>query len=670
MANEDVIKQWVIDRLRDEGYSLVNRNLAKESAEKMFPVLYNAMKHASKKQNNNRGASDFSYLVEGKDKKNQYLILIETKDDTSNIINLNNGSLILDRKSTMEYAVNGAVWYAKQIQKETKLYPKIFAIGVAGNYDRQSIIPYYVNETGGFIALPRTTGFQEFTPRKIDEYYRVNVEHETPQSELKAEELAKIASNLHNDIRTYTSLKNTLKAPLIASILLAIHSKELSLSDLKGSITSKNNDGVVIYRAVESYLEQRRIEEPDFDDSKIEPILSEFSFIKVNKALYMPTDVLNNHSPLYEFTSILFDVYNTVKIGEDTDILGDFYSEFVKYNDSDGNVLGIVLTPKHITSLMADLIEIGADNYLLDPTTGSGSFLVAGMNRMIKQIPHNKYYKKRFNEIVSTHLYGVENEPSIYAVAASNMILRGDGKSNMSYGDFFKYVRRGSEALKNNLENDKIISKAPKIDRILMNPPYSQGKKAPEYKFLKHALELMDNGGLLAVIMPISVLVSGGKGVKAGELKDFKKWLLRDYVVKDIITMNPLTFYPTATQTVVVIFQKDKGVGQQQKTTKLINFTDDGYTLIPKKGLVPNGTNIKKRQQLIDVVINNYDAPAEFMLKVKLTADNEWLHNAYYVNPDRPTDGDFMQSVEDFVAFKQNMILHGRGDLFDNGKSR
>lgn len=203
-----------------------------------------------------------------------------------------------------------------------------------------------------------------------------------------------------------------------------------------------------------------------------------------------------------------------------------------------------------------------------------------------------------------------------------------------------------------------------------MNPPYSQGKKAPEYKFLKHALELMDNGGLLAVIMPISVLVSGGKGVKAGELKDFKKWLLRDYVVKDIITMNPLTFYPTATQTVVVIIQKDKGVGQQQKTTKLINFTDDGYTLIPKKGLVPNGTNIKKRQQLIDVVINNYDAPAEFMLKVKLTADNEWLHNAYYVNPDRPTDGDFMQSVEDFVAFKQNMILHGRGDLFDNGKSR
>nr|WP_249205906.1 N-6 DNA methylase [Lactiplantibacillus plantarum] len=376
----------------------------------------------------------------------------------------------------------------------------------------------------------------------------------------------------------------------------------------------------------------------------------------------MPTDKLDNRSPLYEFTSVLFDVYNTVKIGDDADILGDFYSEFVKYNDSDGNVLGIVLTPKHITSLMADLIEVGKDNYLLDPTTGSGAFLVAGMNRMVKQISHDDDYESNFNEVVSSHLYGVENEPSIYAVAASNMILRGDGKSNMTYGDFFKYQRNKPD----DKSDSYIVSKAKRIDRVLMNPPYSQGKKAPEYKFVKHALELIDNGGILAVIMPISVLVSGGKGVTAKELKEFKEWLLSDYIVKSVITMNPLTFYPTATQTVVVIIQKNMGIGQGNKKTKLINYTDDGYTLIPKKGLIPNGTNEQKREQLIDVVVNDEDAPDELMMKVQLTSDNEWLHNAHYVNPDKPTDGDFMQSIEDYVAFKQNMILHGRGDLFND----
>ena len=667
MANEDVIKQWVVDKLSEEGYSLANGNLAKESAEKVFPTLYTAMIHASKKQNNNRGASDFSFLVKGADSSNSYLVLIETKDEISNVINLNNESLALDEKSTVGYATNGAVWYGKQIQKETKLFPKIFAVGVAGNYERQSIVPYYVNETGGFVPLPKLRDFHEFTSNNIDEYYRVNVEHQTPQSELKAEELSKIAKKLHNDIRTYTSLKNALKAPLVAAILLGIHSKELSLSDLKGSTSLKNNDGVIIYNSVDSYLDQRKKEEPDFDDSKIAPILSEFEFIKINKALYTPKKELGNHSPLYKFTSVLFDVYNTVKIGEDADILGDFYSEFVKYNDSDGNVLGIVLTPKHITKLMAELIELSDKNYLLDPTTGSGSFLVAGMNRMINKIPHDKNYQKRFNEVVSKHLYGVENEPSIYAVAASNMILRGDGKSNMTYGNFFDYVRKTKDKdedqkLKN---QDKILSKAPKIDRVLMNPPYSQGKKAPEYKFVKHALELMDDGGILGVIMPISVFVSGGKGVKKKEITDFKEWLLKDYIVKAIITMNPQTFYPTATQTVVAIIQKNIGNGQGSKKTKLINFTDDGYSVIPKKGLVPNGTEESKRKQLIDVIINDEDASDDFMIKVQLTKDNEWLHNAHYTNPDKPTDGDFMRTIADYIAFKNDMELHGKGDLFE-----
>ncbi len=660
MANEDIIKQWVVDKLGEEGFSLKAGNLAKESAQQTFPALYDAMIHASKKQNGNRGAADFSFLVSGKETSNQYLILIETKDDMSNIININNDNLSLDEKSTRNYAVNGAVWYGKQIQKETRLFPKIFTVGVSGDYERNAVIPYFVNETGGYIPLPKLRDFHEFTPEKIDEYYRVNVEHETPRSELKAEELSKIARSLHNDIRTHTSLKNGLKAPLVAAILLGIHSKELSLSDLKGSVSLKNNDGVIIFNSVGSYLEQRKKEEPDFDDGKISPILAEFEFIKVNTALYTPKSELGNHSPLYEFTSTLFDVYNTIKIGEDADILGDFYSEFVKYNDSDGNVLGIVLTPKHITGLMAELIEVTDKNYLLDPTTGSGAFLVAGMNRMISHIPHDRNYQSNFNEIVSKHLYGVENEPSIYAVAASNMILRGDGKSNMVYGNFFDYVRKKQK------EARKIVSKAPKIDRVLMNPPYSQGKKAPEYKFVKHALELMDDGGILGVIMPISVLVSGGKGVKTKELKDFKEWLLNDYVVKAIITMNPQTFYPTATQTVVAIIEKKVGIGQGNRKTKLINFTDDGYSVIPKKGLIPNGTEKSKRQQLIDVVLNDDDAPDDFMLKVQLTKDNEWLHNAHYTNPDKPTDGDFMKAIADYVAFKHDMELHGKGDLFND----
>lgn len=669
MANEDIIKTWVQDKLRltTPGYSIEKKNLAKESPETVFPSLYKAMLHASKSQNGARGTADFSYIVHDDEENRDYLIIIETKNNKSALINIQNENLLMDIKSTRNYATNGAVWYAKQIQKESRDFPRIFALGIAGDYDNQEVLPYFVNDTGGTIELPQTSAFTEFSPHNIHEYYRVNVEHQTPKSELNAETLSKYSSQLHNDIRNLVALKNEQKAPLIAAILLGIHSKNLSLDMLRGATTQSNNDGWEIYNAVQGYLEQRRNSEPDFDASKIDVILNTFNFLTTNKALYTPLSEIGNHSPLYKFTSELFEVYNTVKIGDDADTLGDFYSEFVKYNNSDGNVLGIVLTPKHITGLMADLLQIGKENYLLDPTTGSASFLVSGMNRMIKQIPKDENYKKNFNKVVSSHLYGVEYEPSIYSVAASNMILRGDGKSNITYGNFFNYKLKRDKKI--NDPRNTIYGLAPKVDRVLMNPPYSQGKDKAEIYFIKHALELLENGGKLSVIVPISVFVSGGKGVKAGPFKEFKKWLLNDYVVEDIITMNPVTFYPTATQTVIAVIRKNAGIGQGNRKTKLINFSDDGYTVVPKKGLIPNGTNVDKQKKLIDVVVNDEDAPDNFMLKVQLTADNEWVHNAHYTNPNHPTDADFLNAIADYVVFKQNMILHGRGDLFD-GKNK
>lgn len=56
------------------------------------------------------------------------------------------------------------------------------------------------------------------------------------------------------------------------------------------------------------------------------------------------------------------------------DILGNFYGEFVKYGGNDGNSLGIVLTPRHITNLMCELIDIDENDYVLDPCCGSGGF--------------------------------------------------------------------------------------------------------------------------------------------------------------------------------------------------------------------------------------------------------------------------------------------------------
>ncbi|SUN38118.1 BcgI-like restriction enzyme subunit alpha [Staphylococcus aureus] len=107
------------------------------------------------------------------------------------------------------------------------------------------------------------------------------------------------------------------------------------------------------------------------------------------------------------------------------DILGSFYGEFVKYGGNDGNALGIVLTPRHITNLMCELISINHTDFVLDPCCGSGGFLVTAMNKMFNLADT----KEEIKSIKQNQIHGIELTQSLFTTATTNMILRGDGKA-------------------------------------------------------------------------------------------------------------------------------------------------------------------------------------------------------------------------------------------------
>jgi hypothetical protein len=67
----------------------------------------------------------------------------------------------------------------------------------------------------------------------------------------------------------------------------------------------------------------------------------------------------------------------------DYDVVGNFYGEFLKYTGGDKKGLGIVLTPKHITELFAELADIKKDSIVLDPCAGTGGFLISAMHKML-----------------------------------------------------------------------------------------------------------------------------------------------------------------------------------------------------------------------------------------------------------------------------------------------
>lgn len=606
-----------------------------------------ALKNASKQGGTGSGKPEFVFLV------NDTLIVIEDKPSTSNLILLDEHDEVdlSVPKATANYALNGAVHYAKHIVEKTTNFKEVIAIGATGTSDARGVLVYLVSNDGENTTIKSVgslTDWQVLSPINFDEWYGVNVLGNLSKDQKDELELKKIAAQLHEDLRNYASLEGENKATVISAILLALNEPSFNIRSLTGR--KKPTDGRIIYRAIEDYMTSNEIS-PEF---KVEVVMNKFRFIQTNVALNEKRKDLGM-TPLRYFASILQeDVLDHFKNNTEFDILGNFYGEFVKYGDSDGNGLGIVLTPKHITSLMAELIQIGRNDYVLDPTAGSGAFLISAMNRMMKE-PLTEGSINTNTHIKQHQLFGIEMQEKMYTVATTNMILRGDGKSNLMLANMFSKTA------------DDFISEEHKvpITKLLMNPPYSQGSKGNpdlyEINFIKHALDISSQNGKLAVIVPQSTMTG-----KSKVEREIKQAILENHTLDAVITLNPSTFHGqrAGVQPVVALFTA-KQPHRVQKQVKFINFKDDGWIVKKHLGLQDDGSASVKRKQLVDAVL--YDVPSEtsFMVKSSVTSEDEWLHSYFYFNDSIPTHEVFEKAVHDYLAFKFDQTVHGRGYLFD-----
>ena len=107
----------------------------------------------------------------------------------------------------------------------------------------------------------------------------------------------------------------------------------------------------------------------------------------------------------------------------------------MSYSGGDGQTLGIVLTPRHICDLFCDLLNIQATDIVLDPCCGTAGFLVAAMHHMLEKAGADQTKRKN---IKKKQLHGFELQSNMFAIAATNMILRDDGNSNIKCEDFLR----------------------------------------------------------------------------------------------------------------------------------------------------------------------------------------------------------------------------------------
>ncbi|MBP4133317.1 SAM-dependent methyltransferase [Gallibacterium anatis] len=620
---------WVHSQLTEVGL-----NLSAQGSE--IKEIDDALKTASKSGTGNVGYPEFCGVVK------DFLIVIEDKADIAKHSKKDDRGLIAqDTASIKDYAVNGALHYGLHLAKHTS-YKKMIAIGVSGDEKRHQITPLFINECGEYKELESLETFTLFSEDNIDEYYFKNVLKEPTREDKTTEEILKDAKQLHEDLRNYGSIQDKDKPLIVSGILLALKEidfKNFSLDNLNGD--ELVTDGDKIYKAIQDNLNRAQVQ----PEVKKDKLLSQFAVIKDTKVINEINENLGK-TPLKHYAEFIDKhIYHNIKyIQSSEDYLGRFYGEFMSYSGGDGQTLGIVLTPKHIVELFCDLAELTPQDKVFDPCCGTGGFLIAAMHHMLQQTTNDAQKRK----IKKEQLHGIELQPYMFTIATTNMILRGDGKSNLEQEDFIKQNPAQLQLKGCNVG--------------MMNPPYSQGSRTNpnlyEIAFTERLLDSIVEDGKVIVIVPQSSMTGKSKEEQAVKVNILKK-----HTLEGVITLNKNTFYGVGTNPCIAVFTT--GIPHDKdKIVKFINFENDGFEVQKHIGLVETPYAKDKKSHLLDVWFDRIEAENKFCVKTTIEAEDEWLHSFYYFNDEIPSEADFEKTIADYLTFEVNMITHGRGYLF------
>lgn len=630
MAKKEVKTDlWVHELLKEA-------NITLEPQGSSIKEINEALKTASKKGTGNVGFPEYCGVVK------DFLLVIEDKADVAYHLCRDDKGLICQQvKSAKDYALNGALHYGLHLAKHTS-YKKVIAFGVSGDEKRHKISPLFIDERGNYKELEAVETFTLFNAKNIDEYYTRNILNEQTSEEKTTEEILKDAKTLHEDLRNYGSIQDKDKPLIVSGILLALREmehKNFSLENLNGDTVK--TDGQKIYEAIEANLQRSQVK----PQVKKDKLLSQFLVIRDTKVINEQNATLGKTPLKYYAEFIYTHIYKNIRyIQSAEDYLGRFYGEFMSYSGGDGQSLGIILTPKHIVELFCELADLNPSDSVFDPCCGTAGFLIAAMHHMLQQTDDPAVKRN----IRKNQLHGTELQPYMFTIATTNMILRGDGKSNLEQEDFIKQ------------NPAQIQLKGCNVG--MMNPPYSQGSKTNtnlyEIAFTEHLLNAITADGKVIVIVPQSSMTG-----KTKEEQAIKENILKHHSLEGVITLNKNTFYGVGTNPCIAVFTT--GVPHpSDKQVKFINFENDGFEVQKHIGLVETIHAKDKKQHLLDVWFGRIAAENRFCVTTTIEPDDEWLHSFYYFNDEIPSQADFEKVVADYLTFEVNMITHGRGYLF------
>lgn len=619
---------------------------------------------------------DAKLLLVGSDGK-QWPILIEYKGYKSKLVKFNKDGDIDNQNTKHEpnfkninsFAVNGAVHYANALLHHTS-YTDIIAVGMTGYKDAKGelhheIGVYYVSksnlgvgqEVGEFtdFSFLSSEYFEDFVRRvkklslSPEELQRLTVRRE--------QEIESSLTKLNNDIyQNEKGLGENDRVYLVAASIIATlgvpgEVSPLEKDDLKSNLNSGDEtDGEILMTKIKKFLEKKEL--PKDKSDLIERTLSNTILMSnINK-------VENGESQLKRvFTKIVDDLGIYYKIGLTTDFTGKLFNEMYSWlGFSQDKLNDVVLTPSYVANFLVKLARVNRDSYVWDFATGSAGLLVAAMNEMLKDARENikspKELEQKEVKIKAEQLLGLELLPSVYMLAILNMILMGDGSSNIINKDSLVEYN-------GNYGFGNIDEKFP-ATAFVLNPPYSADGNG--MIFVETALNKMKSG-YAAVIVQDSIGKNG---------KEIRKKILESNSLIASIKMPVDVFIgKSGVQTSIYVFE----VGTKHEAelpVKFIDLRNDGYKRASRK-------KTKSSNNLRD--INNATGRYEEVVKLvrygqsklSILTDKEYIEDTISLSEERagtdwnfeqhqvidttPTFEDFTKTVANYLSWEVTQLL-------------
>ena len=699
--NKEVqVDEWVREKLKSMGLKLGKDFLEKDAS----AYLKDALKGASKtKKQSGIGIPDF--VIEKYKVDNEIIpVIFECKLGVGKLEKYakdNEKALDFSNDAISKYALNGALHYARvALQNESQKqdhYKEIIAIGIAGDNSqnvRVKIACVFADSSLAYKEIKHTNlDFLE-NAKSFTHFYKEECKLTEEDKHLilirgkwhLSYHSAQLNKLMHN--HNITAPQRVL---YIAGMILSMQSvmsneyriltKGLSPADLQGSQEEGLRDGELVFERIEEFLKvkvpdsaKRKLMLDSFNeirkDTDRDKIPKNFTYKegeKKNPNHKIIAHILKEPSSINKqiFAYIYAHIYKEIDgLNGHLDIMGECYSEFLKYALGDGKELGIVLTPPYVTKMMTQILDITSADRVMDLATGSAGFLISSMEQMIEDVykntaKHSTQANKAILELKTKQLLGIEYNAEMFALATSNMILRGDGSSKIYKANTFE------------TEDSLYVSFAP--TRILLNPPFTWDYNG--LPFIEFGLDRMQKHGLGAII----IQDSAGNG----QATPITQSILTKHTLKASIKMPIDLFQPMAgVQTSIYIFEA-KIPHDFEKPVKFIDFRNDGYKRTKRSlqevdkpaqrykdilKIYKQGLNTKLDNSVYEKPINLSEVYVEDFIS---ESGADWNFDQHKKIDTTPTLADFKKCVSEYLAWEVSNVLKNssQGGLEGNALS-